>query len=534
MDRGALQSGLALALLLAFAACGEGRLILALDLPTDKGLDPTSDCRQGEQDCDRLEPRMARFALRITGPDGPRTQEALIGKSARFALGRAPLGGPFDLRLALQSSSGQVLGLGRVRNVEPSADDDTVVSVQLRKPIAYVTGLGQVEALDAAAARSSDVKLQPIAQGGVVAMTASPNGTLLLVGSSDRVRAYRTGDHRALIDIPLPSAPKCLAVTPDGRYLFICFADRLGIADLLQPEPVVATAGVGGGPLTISFAPDGQHAWLLVSGLRHTDSCSGAQNSTLVRVVYGRRNPQTGASFEPEIAVPLDFAAADLAVHPVSGALLVARPCGNDAEQGVYELPAREGGQSQLTQLVTIRRAYDINVTDDQIVVLASGEAAQLPVNAGQPSSSFFQVPPVTLSITGTSTPKGLFSWISQPENDLVVFDAEVSPDGQRALLLFTVTFRSDINTGGGCSYQTQMGASGYLVLDLISGNALFTRLTRLDFDQCSANCLSFNSQPMSTKSVCESAFREELRGQGVLSATNFEPRAAALLFGGR
>src|SRR5437667_7632934 len=100
--------------LLATASCGRGTVTLDLEVPQAAALDPLA---QGEL------ARLAWFRLRRDS-DGSALAQARFAAGQPLVAGSIPAGPAADLDLDALTDSGQILALGRLRNVSISADAD--------------------------------------------------------------------------------------------------------------------------------------------------------------------------------------------------------------------------------------------------------------------------------------------------------------------------------------------------------------------------------------------------------------------------
>lgn len=534
----ARRGALLLLLVLAFTACGDGQLSIALSLPRDKLLDPTANCPSSAP-CEQLDPRLVRFSLRLRDSNGTRTQEALFDGPKSLSLGRVPVGGLLELELSGQSASGQVLGLGRVADVDVAAKDETLVVINFRKPMAYVPAPNELFAIDAAAQEPTTGQIPSILRPGLLTAASAPNGVLLALATADSIYIHNTSDHGQLLALPLDEPatgpPTCLRFTPNSRFLFICRANagHLSVVDLLAPQPAISGGSIGTSPAQdIAFALDGRSAYVLVDGIDHKRACSGAPPSKLVRITI---NAGQKAGFQPQapvIALPTQVS--DIETNPQNGQLLLAQPC----HQIVSEMPPPMGATAQPTPIegVKLNSPYDIAVTRDQIAIFGSqGERGRIFLKSQSGAQALdIQIPPLLLSIADTNSTAGAFDWVSLPVGPLVIYDVAVAPDGQRAILLYRNTFASDLQLNT-CDFTTNITGTGFLLIDLASGAPLLHRLTKLSFatNGCSS-CLNITGYgSMTNASVCEQVFRDTLRKRGILTPTDFEPSDVSLLFGG-
>lgn len=524
----------ALALL---GACGEEtRLAIHLALPVSAELDPLKGCQPGGG-CEGLDPRLARFTMRLEHDDGSVVEQRVRVDEDDLELGRIPLARPFDLRVSAETATGQILGLGIAQDIMLE-DEPLVLSLTFRKPIVFIGTAGGLDVFDAAASGSTEAKLPPIPLEKIDAVASAPSGAFVASATATRIVIHRTLDHQPSLEIPLTQTAHRLRISPNGRHLFVMQRDQLAAVDLLSESPQLLGRGVGGTPSEIAFDDDGTHAWLLVDGIDHQVSCQGAAKSKLVRLRYGGPQDDTGVSFTPLDGLALDFAAADMLLHAASKRLLVARPC----EGEVVSLAANANAAPAPQQLASLQNAFDIALVDDSLVVVtkdtlpgsAGGQALRIPLDGSEKRvSSLFAIPPIAMPVGTGPTSVGRFSWISEPSDDLLVHEVEIAPDGERALLFYRTRFVSNLEPSPGCLLALDAIGKGYMVIDLVTGAPLVNQLTRLEFQTCTGQCISIGGQSMADKAVCEAAFRSALKGQGALSSQSFEPRAATLLFGG-
>jgi hypothetical protein len=527
----------ALFTLLTLCACGDGQLVIALVLPDDKRLDPTAACPTAAP-CDRIDSRLVRFSLRIRDQGASSSQEALFDSPGELSIGQVPVGRPIDLELSGQSATGQMLGVGRVFDVEIEAKQETRVAINFRKPIAYISAANALVPVDAASQNPGFSVIPDIARPQLRASATAPNGVLLALATTQRVYIYATSNHRLLLDMPLDEpatgAASCLRFTPDSRYLFICREKQghLSVVDLLATQPVIRGGGIGAPARDVAFTADRRTGFALTKGVDPATGCSGAGPSELVQLTIG---PQTPLGFLAKGVVKLPSPVSDIEINPQSGTLLLAEPCQGRVSE--LTVPPRDPAQPKPLEGVTLESPYDISVTRDQVAVLgSSGERGVIVLRSQAATQNLdFAIPPIELSLANQGSSSGAFDWTSLPAGKLVIYDSAIAPDGQRAVALYRLRFRSDLALQT-CSFRTDVTGSGYLLLDLSSGAVLLNRLSKLSFAAggCSAPCISVAGVgTLDDQQRCETVFRQSLRARGALTRTPFEASDASILFGG-
>ncbi|MCA9668514.1 MAG: hypothetical protein KC503_23140 [Myxococcales bacterium] len=547
--------------------CADGRLVMQLDLPGDPQLDPTQDCSSVGCSSNL---RLARYSLRITRQDGDtRNQEAVASTIGELTVGSVPVDTPFDLRLAGQSGTGQVLGVGRVRDVQVDARGDTLVSLKFRKPIGYIAGGTSLRVFDVSAAR--DLEKPALGLANVLDVAATPNGVLFVALQQQHMIRVRTADHFAVgCTQPLGSCAKpeslgtdpkfgtasCIAIRPDSDAALLCRGQGVQpVFNLSGDTPApVDPFGVGAQvqrTSAIAFEPtragSRPAAWVLGNGIQRT--CSG-EKSILSRAFVDRANDKNGEADSSVPPIELGYAAADVAVDPIDPSIVyVVTPCTTNTivayrdRQPVYKLT--EGA---------VPKAYDIAVTDSKIILI--GEAPRvsvgndfLPLQAQAiiiertdpsrpplPQSAAeltaltrtFDVPTISVRFQTSSSDQGFLFWSLDAQN-IKVHNFQVSPDGQRALLNTETRYASNLSLSS-CQYNADVIAHGIMLVDINGGTVLYDALTQLEFSQCSSNCIT----GANTQAGCEAFFRDGLQARGRLSRTPYVPSGGAILFGGR
>lgn len=531
-----MRRACALTTLLTLCACGDGQLVISLVLPDDKRLDPTAACPTAAP-CARIDPRLVRFSLRIRDQSASSSQEALFDSPGELAIGQVPVGRSLDLELSGQSATGQMLGVGRVFDVEVEAKEETRVAINFRKPIAYISAADAVVPIDAASQSPGFSVIPEIQRAQLRATATAPNGVLLALATTQRVFIYSTSTHQQLLDLrldaPEQKAATCLRFTPDSRFLFICReGPHLSAVDLLATQPTVFGGAIGQVARDVAFTADGRTGYALTNGHAPTSSCSGASASGLTRFAIGA---ELKNNFLAQDVITLPRPVSDIELNPQNGQLLLAEPC--DGRVSQLPLPASGAAQPQPLEGAAVGAPYDIAVTGDQIAIIgSSGERGAVVLRSQAATQNLdFAIPPIELSLANQGSTAGAFDWTSLPTGQLVIYDSAIAPDGQRAIALYRLRFTSDLalNT---CSFRTDITGTGYVLLDLSSGAVLLNRLSKLDFAPggCSAPCISIAGVgELSVQSRCETVFRQALRDRGALTRFSFEGRDASILFGG-
>lgn len=497
---------------------GDGKLLIILDRPSEQKLDPL------------LDDRLARFSLRVNHGGSVNVSESFRSDANELTVGDVPVGSTFNLRLAGKTSSGQMLGLGQVFDVNLDADGSTV-QVKFRKPMGYVAGQPGLFMVDAtASSRSKAAPVPPMKGGdlnGVSAVASTPDGSWVLAVAGTKLVALRTKitkmPESKWAEAKIPPGGTFVAVSPDNRYAVIChpatnLISQVDLAKLAEGKSVVSTATLSGKPTKAVFAAnESNKVRILLNGVGHLDGCTS--KSSMAEVILGH-------TLRPAPPLSLGKPVADVAVDPRDGALLLALPC-EDA------LGRAKGGKAPEKIGGNVPRHYDLALSDQHLVVVGSkfgsppkGRAVLFDLSRGEFSSAQtkdFSLPPLGVAITSSGGTGAIM--VMADLTTFTIYDVSVSPGGQRVVALFQARYKSNISVGG-CNYNFEIRAMGYLIVDLTVDTYLFSQLTDLFFDQCST-C----NDP--TKAGCESWFTKGMQQSGGLTDPEFVPKGAALLFGG-
>lgn len=529
----------AVAVLVLICSCHDGRLVIELSLPEDKRLDPLRQCERPDdaQSCTESDPRLSQWTLTVEQAGKKQTSNSAIG-AGELVIGQVPLDGPFDLRLAVHSATGQILGLGKVSQIDASSDDDVRVLLRFRKPIAYITGGANIDVLDTASA--GIFALNPLEVPGVVDAAAARNGVLIGALTDKQLLRINTSDHcvdpaRCLAPIGVAVAGQsnhCVEIDPNGETAAICHDSRLTLIDTLAAQaPRTRQVDLPGRPTKIAYHPDGKKLWVLLDGLSR--GCDSKIPSQLVQLDIAAGRIVAGP-------VALGGPASDLVIDPHDGGVLISVPC----ETNNGRLLRIDGSGKPSQAMTKLPSFLAITRADNRVVLLGntlSGEVSDalalvidrsreaFPKEAELPAlSRSIVIPRINVQLSNSSSPYGNLQWVSVP-TETAIYQVEASPDGQRAVALFQARYRSEMQLSG-CPYSTDIAAVGYMLLDLEASSTLLHKFTRLNFAKCSAPCARHNGQSMTSASVCSSAFETVLRGRNELSAQPYEASGATVL----
>ncbi|MBW2536072.1 MAG: hypothetical protein JRI55_31580 [Deltaproteobacteria bacterium] len=250
-------------------------------------------------------------------------------------------------------------------------------------------------------------------------------------------------------------------------------------------------------------------------------------------------------AFAP-IGNPIDIGqpATGLTLDPRDEAPLLALPC-----EGKI---ARVQDNKVTTVLENLGPVFDMAVAQRSLVVVATfdpggdeplrGQA----ITIARTDSEFprdnelaalrrtFELPGIAVRLTSDASLEGHLLWISPPK-EAAVYNVEISPDGQRAMLLLQARYTSDmtlVELTRPCVYRTEIIGTSYLLVDLETDQVLLNRFTKLDFDECVASCVYHAGRPLIGE-LCSTALTAVLRDRGQLTAPEFDARSATLLFAG-
>jgi hypothetical protein len=507
-----------LSLVLTGGCSGDGKLLIILDRPSEQKLDPL------------LDDRLARFSLRVNQGGSVNVSESFRTDDLELTVGDVPLGSPFNLRLAGKTSSGQMLGLGQVFDVNLDSSGSTV-QVKFRKPMGYVAGQPGLFLVDATASSPSGAAPVPPMKGGdlsgVSAVASTPDGSWVLAVAGTKLVALRTKVSKMpeskWAEATIPPGGTFVAVSPDNRYAVICHTatktiSQVDLNKLAEGKSVVDIKTLSGKPTKAVFAAnESSKVRVLLDGVGHLDGCN--TKSSLQEVLLGTR-------MQPAAPLSLGKPVADVAVDPRDGALLLALPCEDALGRAKGNAaPEKIGG--------AVPRHYDLALSDQHLVVVGSkfgsppkGRVVLFDLSRSgfnAQTTKDFSLPPLGVAITSSAS-TGAITVMSELTT-FTIYDVAVTPGGQRVVALYQARYKSNIGVGS-CNYNFDIRALGYLVVDLNVNSYLFSQLTDVFFDQCST-C----NEP--TQSGCEQWFTQGLQSSGGLTNPKFEAKGVTLLFGG-
>ena len=322
----------------------------------------------------------------------------------------------------------------------------------------------------------------------------------------------------------IPSGGTFIAVSPDNHWAVVCHTatktvSLVDLAKLAEGKSVVDIKTLAGKPTKAVFAAnESTKVRVLLDGVDHLSGCSSKSSLQEVFIVEGRMKPATPFSLNKPVA--------DVAVDPRDGALLLALPCEDALGRAKGNAaPEKIGG--------TVPRHYDLALSDQHLVVVGSkfgtppkGRVVQFDLSRSGFSAQTikdFSLPPLGVAITSSGATGAIT--VMAELTTFTIYDVAVTPDGQRVVALYQARYKSNIGVGG-CNYNFDIRALGYLIVDLSVNAYLFSQLTDVFFDQCST-C----NQP--TKAGCEQWFTQGLQGSGGLTNPEFQAKGVTLLFGG-
>lgn len=294
---------------MALSACtADGSVRIVVDTPVAAELSPVDE-------------RLVTVAMTIEAEGMPPavTTRPAAGHAEGLDLGQVPIADGVRLSLSALNGAGRLIGFGRSPQVDVRLGDDLEVTIRLRRPFGYVAGGSTLAVfdptIDPGQAYLSSVGLS---QGAPVAAVPSPDGNVVAVLVPGQLVLLSTSDHAALDDrtIPIEAGAVDLAISTDSQWIAMAHGGGVSLTHL-----GAALDGAGGAvflPLGSAGAiTSGSATAYALMGAALTDAC-GASSSV---------QPVDLASQTALDAIPLGFAARDIAVDPASGAIFLAVPC---------------------------------------------------------------------------------------------------------------------------------------------------------------------------------------------------------------
>jgi hypothetical protein len=356
----------------------------------------------------------------------------------------------------------------------------------------------------------------------VVDIIATPDSAWLALLTSERLVFFRTADQSKWAEVKLTSGCRRVWISIDKRYALVSHANAklLSVIDLARLEEKkleVRTINLSGIATNVAFEADRRRLKILIDGISPGDSCASQSKLATLDLEANK------VLEEINLLKPV----ADLILRSTDSSLILTLPCENAL--------ARIEGREAKVLPGSLPKPYDLMQTDKDLVVLGSVTDE---TNSIKGQAMLFKLAGKDLSLQQTKAfpLPSLRLWFKNPGADgelvwqlklksFLIFDSVISPDGQRAVGLFSATFSSNLEFYG-CPYLMNMNATGYLVIDLDVDLVHYWRLTQIQFDNC-------QTCKYPTQSQCESWVRSSLISTQGLSQPEFVPQGVTLLFGG-
>src|SRR5437870_2080847 len=209
---------------LLLASCQSGTLTINLEVPSMDALNPLSAPEAS---------RLSAFRLRRAA-DGSPVAESRFFPGDALDLGHVPAGPPADFDLEGLSESGQILAYGQMRQVAVSSSSDVAVTVQVRKPIGYVSGGPQVLVRDTT--KADTAVAAPGQLGGAAsasAVTSTHDGAHVLLAVGMQIKSLATVDHKDTgATLQLSEAARHLVLDRQDRTLAVLGAQSVTLYDV--------------------------------------------------------------------------------------------------------------------------------------------------------------------------------------------------------------------------------------------------------------------------------------------------------------
>lgn len=310
-------------------------MAIDLVLPEDPALSPAGD-------------RVAQLTL-VTWEAGqaPRSEtRAVDDPSQGLDMGVLTAGREVGLAVELRSATQRLLGYGASPlPVAPDADDDTVVTLQVRRPYVYAAGSEtQLDAFDSTLDPGDDGTFGGIAVAAPLASAPTADGAELVViaasGDAAELRLVSTATHQAQDGavVPIAGAVSDLAVTADGTMALVAHDGEAGGLTVVNLEAArrgeaeIETVEVGPvGALAIAEAPDGAARAVALLDRSRAFGCDAELPASSLAVVELAPGLPVGDPIE--LTMPIADIAAD------AGGVYLADPCG-----GAIDRLAIDGG----------------------------------------------------------------------------------------------------------------------------------------------------------------------------------------------
>ena len=493
-------------LLLLLAACQSGTLTLNLDVPAMDMLNPLSMPEAG---------RLSAFRLRRA--DGSPVAESRFFPGSALDLGHIPAGPATDFSLEGLSESGQILAYGTMQHVAVSADSDVNVTVEVRKPMGYVTGGAQVLVRDTTKTDTDVAAPGTLAAGnGATAVVSTHDGTHVLVAVGMQVKAITTIDHMdSGVMLALTEPARKLVLDRADKVLAVLGANSVTLYDIGGWLAGTATEIMGVSaslPNAVSADFTLDSAQLLV-----VTGAPGCAGGCQLHALDAHAAADQGATALPEFA-------ADIAVDQSSGSAVVALP-------GRGQLTWLDNsGQPTMMQAAT-PRAQIVLSNGAALVGFGNGDTRTDPTAK---ASAVVVLPNQAPRKTDLAMPDFLASFSSDPTSpnqanakistaQFTINRAAMTPDAGRALLWVTANYNGNFNVSSGagtlCRGMVQARDEYVMLVDLASGKTISYETTQEMLSNCNLDCNLFTLSCI---------------GTAQLPAQQFMPTGITVLFGGK
>jgi hypothetical protein len=382
-----------------------------------------------------LDDRLASLTL-IIEADGrpPEVVTRDLGGSP-LELGEVPVGDGVRISLLGTSSSGRMVGFARTAApLSVSASEVVEVSLQLRRPFAYVAGGTRLWSMDTTVEPGAVYGTSLEVPDPPVALAPTPDGREVVVVADSTVSLLSTSNHQvddasvALID----GGAHDVAVSPDGRWAVVTHTDGVTVVNLdaLRGGIPQATFVTVDSPGAVAVTTD--TAFVLTDAAAR-DSCGTASGIL----------PISLADATPGTAKPLGTPARDLAVDG-RGRVLVAAPCRDQVLLVDLVLDAT-------TDLLEVPEAASVAVAGGRVWasgrVVARDGAHNVLVSADLSGANRSRIdfPPSEAKVQSDDlTEPGQSQEARLTADDVDPYDLAVLPDGAHVVVLSYGRYHAD------------------------------------------------------------------------------------------
>jgi hypothetical protein len=492
---------------LLIVSCQSGTLTLNLDVPAMDMLNPLST------------PEASRLsAFRLRKADGSPVAESRFFPGEALDLGHIPAGPATDFSLEGLSESGQILAFGQMKNVAVSADSDVSVTVEVRKPIGYVSGGPQVLVRDTTKADTGVAAPGTLAgAGSATAVASTHDGTHVLLAVGMKIKAVATIDHMdSGVMLTLTEPARHLVLDRQDKVLAVLGAQSVTLYDIGGWLAGTATEVMGvsanlPNAVAADFTTDGAQL-LVVTGAA---GCAGG--SCQLHVLDAHAASDMGQIGLPEYA-------ADIAVEQATGSPVVALP-------GRGQLTWLDTGGMPTAMQAATPRAQIVLSNSSALVGFGSGDTRNDPNGK---ASAVVVLPGQTPRKTDLAMPEFNASFSSDPNSpnqatakittaQYVINRAAMTPDAGRALLWVTANYDGTFNVSSGagtlCRGHVVARDEYVMLVDLASGKTLASETTQEMLSNCLLDC---------------NLFTLDCIGTAQLPAQQYTPSGVTVLFGGK